>query len=62
MKFKGLIPLVYLKFQRLKKKELFPVMKLVSIYQTHILQLSVKTPSNEIGLYLPDSRFAPLCK
>ena len=39
MEFKGLIPLLSLKFQRLKKN----------------------APSDETGLYLPDSHFAPLC-
>jgi len=39
MGFKGLIPLLSLKFQRLKK--VLPVMKLVCIYQSHILHPSV---------------------
>ena len=39
MDFKGLIPLLCLKFQRLKK--MLPVMKLVCIYQTHILHSSI---------------------
>jgi len=39
MEFKGLIPLLSLNFQRRKKK--FPVMKLVCIYQNHILHPSV---------------------
>ena len=40
MEFRGLIPLLSPKFQRQKKKML-PVMKLVCIYQTHILHPSV---------------------
>ena len=39
MEFKVLIPLLSLKFQRLKK--MLPVMKLVCIYQTHISHPSV---------------------
>jgi hypothetical protein len=39
MEYKGLIPLLSLKFQRLKK--MLPVMKLVCIYHTHILHPSV---------------------
>jgi len=46
MEFKGLIPLLSLNFQRLKKKKKkkkkkLPVMKLVCIYQNHILHPSV---------------------
>ena len=40
MEFKGLIPLLSHKFQRIKKS----------------------APSDETGLYLPDSHIAPLCK
>jgi len=39
MEFKVLIPLLSLKFQRLKK--MLPVMKQVCIYQTHISHPSV---------------------
>ena len=39
MGFKGIIPLLSLKFQRLKK--MLPVMKQFCIYQTHILHSSV---------------------
>jgi hypothetical protein len=40
LEFKGLIPLLSLEFQRLKKKN-FPVMKLLCIYETYILHPSV---------------------
>jgi hypothetical protein len=38
MEFEGTVPVLLLKFQRLKK--LLPVMNLVYIYQTNILHLS----------------------
>jgi hypothetical protein len=41
MEFKGLIPLLALNFQKQKKKKKLPVLKLVCIYQNHILHPSV---------------------